>query len=76
MTKIGTIVVNPVIWEAILIILGAVAACFLLYFVYIGITLRMARNRHRDPLGWVLLSLFVSPLLTWIILFIVGDKKS
>ena len=36
---------------------------------------RMAVNRHRDPLGWALLSFFVSPLLTWIILLIVGDQR-
>ena len=36
---------------------------------------RMAVNRRRDPLGWVLLSLFVSPVMTWIILLIAGDNK-
>ncbi|MBO7458620.1 MAG: hypothetical protein J6T80_05130 [Paludibacteraceae bacterium] len=34
----------------------------------------MALNRHRDPLGWVMLSLFFSPILTWIILLFVGDN--
>ena len=57
-------------------LLAVVAVVALLYFIYIGIPLRMARNRHRDPLGWVLLSIFVSPLLTWIILLIVGDARS
>ena len=76
MNQIAEIVVDPVVWETILMILGIVVGCLLLYVLYIGITLRMARNRHRDPLGWILLSIFVSPLLTWIILLIVGDKKS
>ena len=37
--------------------------------------LMMARNRHHEPLGWILLSLYTSPLLTWIILFIAGDAE-
>ena len=69
------IVVDPLVWQIPLMVLGVVVALALVYFVYIGITLKMAKNRHRDPLGWILLSLFVSPLLTWIILLIVGDAK-
>ncbi|MBR0065551.1 MAG: hypothetical protein IJQ06_08170 [Paludibacteraceae bacterium] len=45
------------------------------YFIRIHIAYRMAVNRHRDPLGWALLSFFVSPLLTWIILLIAGDGR-
>lgn len=43
------------------------------FFIRIYIAYRMAKNRRRDPLGWVLVSFFVSPLLTWIILLIAGD---
>ena len=50
--------------------LVGLAATFL---IRIYIAYRMAKNRHRDPLGWVLLSFFVSPLMTWIILLIVGN---
>ena len=46
------------------------------FFIRIFIAYRMAKNRRRDPLGWVLLSFFFSPLLTWIILLIVGDSRS
>lgn len=46
-----------------------------IYFFRIHIAYRMAVNRHRDPLGWALLSFFVSPLLTWIILLIAGDRN-
>ena len=46
-----------------------------IYFFRIHIAYRMAKNRHRDPLGWALLSFFVSPIMTWIILLIAGDKK-
>ena len=43
------------------------------FLIRIYIAYRMAKNRHRDPLGWVLLSFFFSPLLTWIVLLIAGD---
>ena len=75
MIHIAEIVVDPLVWQIPLFILGVMVALALLYYVYIGITLKMAKNRHRDPLGWILLSLFVSPLLTWIILLVVGDAE-
>ena len=52
-----------------------VAILLVIYLIRIHIAYRMAKNRHRDPLGWVLLSLLVSPLMTWIILLIAGDAK-
>ncbi len=70
------VVVDPIVWEVLLIILGVTAGVGLVYLLRIHIAYRMAKNRHRDPLGWVLLSFFFSPLLTWIILLIVGDSKS
>ena len=48
----------------------------IIYFFRIHIAYRMAVNRHRDPLGWALLSFFVSPILTWIILLIAGDRNN
>ena len=76
MNQIAEIVVDESLWQIPLMILSVVTILFILYWIYIGITRRMAKNRHRDPLGWILLSIFVSPLLTWIILLIVGDKES
>ena len=46
------------------------------FIIRFYIAYRMAVNRHRDPLGWVLLSFFVSPLMTWIILLIAGDDTN
>ena len=46
------------------------------FFIRVYIAYRMAKNRRRDPLGWVLLSFFFSPLLTWIVLLIVGDASN
>ena len=56
-------------------VLVVILALLVAYFIRIHIAYRMAVNRHRDPLGWALLSFFVSPLLTWIILLIAGDKR-
>ncbi len=58
-------------------LIGAIVLFCLLwaFFIRIYIAYRMAKNRHRDPLGWTLLSFFFSPLLTWVILLIVGDEK-
>lgn len=70
------VVVDPLVWDVLLIIIGIPAILGLVYLLRIHIAYRMAKNRHRDPLGWVLLSFFFSPLLTWIILLIVGDNFS
>lgn len=70
------VVIDPLVWEVLLIILGIPAALGLVYLLRIHIAYRMAKNRHRDPLGWVLLSFFFSPLLAWIVLLIVGDNTS
>ncbi len=74
--QICRVVVDPLVWEVLLIILVIAAVLGLTYLLRIHIAYRMAKNRHRDPLGWVLLSFFFSPLLTWIILLIVGDDTS
>ena len=75
MMHIVEIMVDPLVWQVPLGILLVAAGLFFAYCIYIGITRRMAKRRHRDPLGWILLSLLVSPLLTWIILLIAGDSK-
>lgn len=69
------LVVDPSVWEVPLMCLAFLSAIALFYFVRIHIAYRMAKRRHRDPLGWVLLSFFFSSVLTWIILLIVGDAK-
>lgn len=75
MIHIAEIVVDPLVWKIPLMLLMVGIILVLVYYVYIGITLNMAKSRHRDPRGWILLSLFVSPLLTWIILLIAGDAE-
>lgn len=65
------IVVDPVLWY----ILAAIVGLYLVYLIRFKIAYKMAKNRHRDPLAWVLLSIFVSSVLTWIILAIIGEEK-
>ena len=75
MLSIAHIVIDPKVADALIYLVSALATLALVYLVRIHIAYKMAKNRHRDPLGWVLLSLFVSALLTWIILLIAGDAK-
>ncbi len=60
--------------STILMVLMIPLALYVCYWFYFGITRKMAHERQRDPLGWILLSFFISPLIVWIILLIAGDK--
>lgn len=75
MVQLVPMEIDPLVWEIPLFILAAIVALYIVYLVRIHIAYRMAKKRHRDPLGWVLLSIFVSPVLTWIILLIAGNAK-
>ena len=59
----------------LVIICGGLLSLLFVYLIRIHIAYRMAKNRNRDPLGWVLLSFFFSPLLTWIVLLIAGNRR-
>ena len=59
----------------LLIIGGGIISLLIVYLIRIHIAYRMAVNRNRDPLGWVLLSFFFSPLLTWIVLLFAGNRR-
>lgn len=56
-------------------LMAGIGVVLLTFFYRVYIAYRMAVNRHREPIGWVLLSFCFSPILTWIILLIVGDDK-
>lgn len=70
------LVVDPLVWQIPLFILSVICGLVFVYYLYIGITSNMAKKRHRDPLGWVLLSFVISPIWVWIILLIAGDKNN
>lgn len=66
------IVVEQEFW----ILLMIIPALYLCYWFYFGITLKMTRKRHRDPVGWILLSFFITPFWVWLLLLIVGEKNN
>ena len=45
------------------------------YILWIHIPAKMARNRGRSALGWVLLTWILQPLWTIILLAILGDSS-
>lgn len=45
------VVVDPLVWDVLLIIIGIPAILGLVYLLRIHIAYRMAKNRHRDPVG-------------------------
>ena len=57
------------------LIIVSVAILVVLWLFWIHIPARMARNRGRSALGWVLLAWVLSPLWIIIILLILGDSK-
>lgn len=69
------LVIDADLLQVLIAILIIAAVLGFVYLIRIHIAYRMAKNRHREALGWVLLSLFISPLLTWIVLLIIGDDK-
>lgn len=59
-----------------LIILGVLlVGLAYIFLIRIYIAYILAKHRHRDPIGWVLLSFFISPLLAWIVLVILGEEN-
>ena len=68
------IVVDSDAWMYVLMALCVIPVLYACYWIWFGLTIKMARKRHRDPLGWVILSLFITPIWVWIILLIAGDK--
>jgi|GEM_PF-1339061 len=67
------LVVDPAVWQVLLIILAVIAGLGLMYLIRIHIAYRMAQKRHREPVIWALISFFTSPLFVWIMLYIMGD---
>lgn len=59
-----------------IVLVSVVIGLLITFFVRVMIAYWMARNRNRDPWGWVLLSFCFSPLLTWIVLLLIGDADA
>ena len=62
--NIVEIVVDPLVWQVPLGILTVTAGLFFAYWIYIGITRRMAKRRHRDPLRAPKIPCSIFPIMT------------
>ena len=59
--------------ESILSILLMVLAVAFFVWLVIIVPINMARNRDRSPVIWVLVSIFLSPLVAIGLLLVLGD---
>lgn len=60
--------------EAGIIVLMALVGLFVLWFFWVRLPAKMARERGRSALGWVLLTWILTPFWSIIILLIAGDS--
>ena len=67
---------DPAVIKVLSAVLLVIIGLAVLYVIRIHIAYVMAKNRHRDTLPWILLSFFFSPLITWILLLVMGDAKT
>ena len=60
--------------ETGIIVLMALVGLFVLWFFWVRLPAKMARERGRSALGWVLLTWMLTPGWTIILLLILGDS--
>ena len=58
-------------WE----IMGIILCLIIFYFIWIYLPAKMARNRGRSELGWILLTWLLTPIWSCVLLLIVGDRE-
>ena len=61
--------------SGITMILFAILGLWLAFWLYISLPAGMARERNRDPVAWVIISLVCSPLFAIFFLWALGDAK-
>ncbi|MCF1710387.1 hypothetical protein L0V05_16375 [Tabrizicola sp. J26] len=59
--------------EGFLFLIAGLAALYITLWLFILLPARMAEARGRSAIGWVLVSLFFSPLLAVFLLWVLGD---
>ncbi|MCA8880349.1 MAG: hypothetical protein KDA73_10445 [Rhodobacteraceae bacterium] len=59
--------------EALFAILIGVLMLFVVYKLYIGIPMDMARARNRSDTTWVIISILLSPVLAIFLLLVLGQ---
>ncbi len=60
---------------AIFTVIAVVSMLVFIVWLYILLPADMARERNRDPLIWVLISIVGSPLLAILLLIALGDAR-
>jgi hypothetical protein len=61
--------------DSLVILIFALMALYLALWVIILLPARMAEARGRSAFGWVLISIFFSPFVAVILLFLIGDAR-
>ncbi|PLL13883.1 hypothetical protein C0V75_00020 [Tabrizicola sp. TH137] len=59
--------------EGIFFLIFGLAAFYITLWLFILLPARMAEARGRSAIGWVLVSLFFSPILAVFLLWVLGD---
>jgi len=59
--------------EGIFFLIFGLAALYITLWLFILLPARMAEARGRSAIGWVLVSLFFSPILAVLLLWVLGD---
>ena len=62
--------------EGLFILIFGLAALYFALWLFILLPARMAEARGRSTVGWVLVSLFFSPLLAVFLLWLLGDAQN
>lgn len=60
-------------WGVLLLIVAFALMVYVMYALCIAIPMDMARDRHRDPVLWLIVSFLCSPFVAIFFLWILGD---
>ena len=62
--------------EGLFVLIFGLAALYFTLWLFILLPARMAEARGRSALGWVLVSIFFSPILACLLLWLLGDNPN
>lgn len=62
--------------EGIFVLIFGLAALYFALWLFILLPARMAEARGRSAFGWVLVSIFFSPILACLLLWLLGDNPN
>ena len=60
--------------EGLFFMIFGLAALYFTLWIFILLPARMAEARGRSSFGWVLISIFFSPILACLLLWLLGDS--